>query len=489
MTNAPLDECFHRLLDAAADAMLVADAAGNIVLANTAAARLFGYEAGALAGLAVERLVPEPLRARYREQRGVFALRPTARRVGIGAELRALRRDGAEFPAEIHLSPLEDGLVLATVHDVSERRQVDEALRKFSRAIEQTASTVVITDRDGVIEYVNPRFTQSSGYSAAEAIGQRPSLLKSGHTSPEEYARLWQTITAGGTWQGEFHNRRKDGSLYWESAIVSPIRDEEGRITHFVGIKDDITTRKRTEQELRERRTEVERLLKLHVASQTAAAIAHELNQPLNAIAAYSEAALRLLRAGNPKPERLAHALEHSAHQAQRAGRVVRDLLAFLHQAETPMQALDLNAVVGEALHNVRAEGYLGRFQTVLELAPDLPPVKANRLQVEKVIANLLRNGVEAMEDAGLTAGAITVTLRTAADDSFAHVTVRDTGPGLDPDAARRIFEPFYTTKRRGLGMGLAISRALIEAHGGRLWVDTAAAPGATFHFTLPFAA
>lgn len=125
-------------------------------------------------------------------------------------------------------------------------------LRKFTRVIEQTASTVLITDANGVIEYVNPRFEEISGYTAQEAIGRRPSLLKSGHTSPEEYRQLWRTIKGGGVWQGEFHNRRKDGSLYWESATISPVRDEQGRITHFVGIKDDITARKQTEQALRE---------------------------------------------------------------------------------------------------------------------------------------------------------------------------------------------------------------------------------------------
>ena len=124
-------------------------------------------------------------------------------------------------------------------------------LRLFSRAIEHSPNTVIITDRAGVIEYVNPKFVETTGYSRAEAIGANPRLLKSGKTTPEQYARLWQTITSGGEWRGEFHNRRKDGALYWEIASIAPIRDDSGAITHFVAVKEDITRRKKIEAALR----------------------------------------------------------------------------------------------------------------------------------------------------------------------------------------------------------------------------------------------
>lgn len=141
---------------------------------------------------------------------------------------------------------------IAVVEDIQARKKAEEELRKFSRVIEQTASTVIITNIEGVIEYVNPRFFVTTGYTADEVIGRRPNLLKSGHTSQEEYRSLWQTIKGGNVWHGEFHNRRKDGQLYWESATISPIRDEHGAITHFAGIKDDITDRKRSQEALKE---------------------------------------------------------------------------------------------------------------------------------------------------------------------------------------------------------------------------------------------
>lgn len=732
-------QAWQRVLDASADAMLVADGRGRIVAANAAAAGLFdGSDAGRLLALGLDDLLPEPSERLRRALCTALEDGPGPRPPAARLELRARRAGGDAFDAELRLGALGADRVLVGVVDATQRRRDAEALRKFSRVIEQTASSVVVTDRDGVIEYVNPRFTEVSGYAAAEAVGRRPSLLKSGHTDAAVYAALWRRIRGGDTWQGEFRNRRKDGSLYWEAAIVSPVRDEHGEITHYVSIQDDITERKAAEAALRERqiqlrlfvehapvalamfdremrylavsrrwladyrlegrtivgrshyeifpeipehwraihrrglagaaervdeerferadgsvqwlrwevmpwrvddavgglmifteditdrkraqlalaaseqrfratfeqaavgfahvapdgrwlrvneklcrivgytrdeltartfqdithpedleadleqlrrllageianyaidkrylrkdgtpvwirltgslvrradgtpdyfiavvedvderkrsedalrrmRGEMDQLLALHVAIQTAAAIAHELNQPLNAVTAYAEAALRLAEAGPPKAARLRRALDGAAQQAQRAGRVVRELLAFLNKSETQPEVIDLNAVVQEALALVESKGF-GGFRCDVRLAADLRPVLANRLQTEKVLVNLVRNGVEAMRAAGIAMQSIVIAVRTDADATMARVSVTDTGPGLDAATAERVFEPFFSTKPGGIGMGLAVSRALIEANGGRLWVDPVPGAGATFHFTLPFA-
>jgi len=247
-----------------------------------------------------------------------------------------------------------------------------------------------------------------------------------------------------------------------------------------------ISARRRQEAALSGLRAELEELLKQQVASQTAAAIAHDLNQPLNAMASYTEAALRLLRAGNPSPQKLQHALESGAAQAQRAGQVVRELLQFFQAGETPIESLDLNRAVDRALTLVGTDGQ-GGFDSTVDLAPELRPVRANRLQVEKVLVNLVCNAVDAMRAAGVSPHSIAITVRPV-DGNMAQVTVQDRGPGLSEEAARRIFKPFYTTKPRGIGMGLAISRALVEANGGRLWCEAAPGHGGIFHFTLPFA-
>jgi signal transduction histidine kinase len=246
-----------------------------------------------------------------------------------------------------------------------------------------------------------------------------------------------------------------------------------------------ISARRRQEAALEALRADMEELQKVQVASQTAAAIAHDLNQPLNAVASYTEAALHLLRAGNPAPEKLQRALEGGAEQAQRAGQVVRELLQFFQGRESPIEAIDLGQAIDRALTVVESGGH-GEFDSTVDLAPALRPVRANRLQVEKVLVNLVCNGVEAMRAAGVNPQSITITVRPVADSGMAQVTVQDRGPGLNEEAARRVFQPFYTTKPRGIGMGLAISRALVEANGGRLWSEPTPGRGGTFHFTLP---
>jgi two-component system sensor kinase FixL len=595
------DKACQWLFVEATEALLLVDAAGRIGLANPAAHGLFGHAGGDLRGRSLAALLAAPDWVACQAELAGCAAGPGAERVVAAGVASALRRDGSGFAAEIRLRRLDRDLILVTVRDPAGRSRTDEVLRKFSRVIEQTASAVVITDSEGVIEYVNPRFTEVSGYSPAEVIGRRPSLLRSGHTTAAGYRELWRTIKAGGVWYGEFRNRRKDGALYWESAIISPVCDAQGRITHFVGIKDDIsarkaveqaaaereaqyravietaadgfwmldtegrilavndtyvrrsgysreellamrvfeldaqesaaevrdhiarlcgegidlfvtrhrtkdgevwpvevhatysssaggrlfafardiTERKRAEAELQALRTEMDRVTRFQVAGQTVAALAHELNQPLNAVMSYNEAALRLLRAGNRQPDRLAHALESSVEQAGRAGRVVRELLGFVRQGDGQTEPVDLNDLVRQILARADA-GCALRF----EPGPGLGPVSVNRLQLEKVLGNLIRNAMEAMADRAAADRRVSVSV--GADAGMARVTVHDEGPGIEPETLCRIFDPFFTTRPGGLGMGLAISRAIVESHGGRLWAESAA--GASFHFTLPFA-
>lgn len=721
--------------------MLVVDAGGRIGLANPAAHRLLGYEAGDLAGLAIEALVPERLREGHARHREAFALSPDRRPMSRRAEVIALAGDGREIPVEIGLAPLEfenERYTIATINDVSRRREAEDALRdsnrryhslfanmldgyahcrmiyrdgdavdflhlnvnpaferltglhdvegrtfadltpgaraspemlagfesvlrsgdpvrfdthvealdawfsiaayrfaegefvavfhnitermrteeelrKLSLAVAQSPVSIIITGLDGRIEYVNPAFTLASGYSAAEAIGRNPNILKTGRTPQASYRQLWDALRQGRTWRGEFVNRRKDGSEYIEVATISPVRQADGRITHYMAVKEDITEfrlalrnlhageerlrlaknaaglgifdrdvgtdildwdermremwgagadepisfetfmagihpddrsatqaaidraldpegdgnfsaeyrvisrtgtervvnatgqaffdggravrivgavkdvtrQKRLEDELRQRRSELETLLEQQVAAQTAAAIAHELNQPLVSISAYNDAALRMLRKGMTTSDKLIHALESSVEQAQRAGRTLHELIDFLHSGDIVATPLDIHGVVRDAVAIARDN--CRPFRAAIGIDTELPPVLGNRLQLQKVLVNLIHNGVEAMGDDADREADIEISVRSLAASHAAHITVHDNGPGLDAATAERIFEPFFTSKATGIGLGLAISRALIEAHGGELWLDLDGRPGATFHFTVPF--
>jgi PAS domain S-box-containing protein len=249
----------------------------------------------------------------------------------------------------------------------------------------------------------------------------------------------------------------------------------------------DISEHLRREKQALDWRKEMAELRKMQVAAQTATAIAHELNQPLLAIASYSEAAVKLLGTKNPDLPKVSRAVQGCQRQAHRAGETIHELLDYLSLKEIAAEAIDLNRIIGDVVEAARSEHEL-QFDSVLLLEEGLPPVLANRIHVEKVIFNLLRNGIEAMHDSSVPLPAITVTVCTRCDANSAQVTIQDNGPGVKEENLQQLFRPFFTTKAKGIGMGLAVSRSLIEANGGQLWIDPAEGPGATFHLTLPFA-
>jgi len=373
-----------------------------------------------------------------------------------------------------------------------ERLRESEARWKF--ALEGGGQGVWDWDMVRGRMYLSPRYAQMLGYEDGE-LGHSPEArIEAVH--PDDRARVSAVCDEGCGREApyclsEFRARRKDGSYIWiESRGMIVDRTPDGRPARMIGTHTEITERKSLERAAQERGALMEALLKQQVASQTAAAFAHELNQPLVAISAYSEAALNMVRSGQADSGKIVHAIEGSFNQSQRAGEVLRELIARLNRrqgGEAETAPFDINDLVAEAVDAVR-QWLLPELQASLDLDAGVPPALGNRLQTEKVIVNLLANGIEAMQAAGVAASSIRIAVSVQASDGLAHVRIRDFGPGLDAEAARRIFEPLFSTKRNGMGLGLAISRSLIEAQNGRLWVDIACAPGAEFHFTLPLA-
>jgi PAS domain S-box-containing protein len=376
--------------------------------------------------------------------------------------------------------------VVGTLRDVTEHKRAEASLRKLSQAVEQSPVNVVITDVDGNIEYVNPKFCQITGYSPAEAIGKNPRILKSGHTSDEEYRVLWQTISAGGEWSGEFLNKAKDGSLFWERALITAIKDEGGRITHYLGVKEVITDRKKDEEAMEQMRLQLAHVARLSTLGEMAAELAHELNHPLYAILNYAKASRNLLaEEGLPDLKSLRDWNEEIAAIASSAGEVVKRLRSFAGRAESPRTVCHIEEIAEEALALFAVE--LRSAQTAVEtsFAAGLPSIEADRVQIQQVIVNLLSNAVDAMADSPRDMRKITI--RTSVSEAMVEVAVCDRGAGLPPGSDTRLFEPFVSTKPEGLGMGLSIARTIVTAHGGRLWATSNPEGGATFHFTLPF--
>jgi PAS domain S-box-containing protein len=256
---------FRQLIESAPDGLIVTDAAGRIVLTNRQTERIFGYGPRELNGLVVESLLPEDLREKHLGLRALHMQRSAQTResVTLSATVNGRRRDGTLIVVDAEVTRLEQvpgrsGSICIAVRDVTARELAATEMRKLTRAIEATSSSVVITDLDGNIEYVNPHFCALTGYTAAEARGKNPRILKSGLTPPEVYVKLWQTITAGEVWRGELSNKKKDGEVFVEKVVISPVPGPDGRTTHFVAIKDDITAWKRDEAALRFNRFVVE---------------------------------------------------------------------------------------------------------------------------------------------------------------------------------------------------------------------------------------
>lgn len=488
---------FQTLFDAAADAMLVVDDAGHILRANPAALQMLGYAGKEIEGLEVEALIPQCYHDQHRQHRNMYAANPGKRPMDMGKNLVMLTREGVELLVNISLSPISSGgrrFVLITCDPADKRHQAEDALRAGEERLRlaKRAAGLGIFDFDARYNVIqcDERMKEIWGIAADEAMTYEKFLagIHPDDRSVRQAAINHATDPEGsGEYRLEYRvNNLADGTEHWIFTI-GKVFFEDDHAARLVGIVQDITERKLLEQRLQEQRGEMEALAKQHVAAQTASAIAHELNQPLAAISAYSEVALHSLEGRAVDVDKLKRALEGCVAQAQRAGQSLHELMAFLQKGALDSESIDLNNIVREALVIVQKDGY-GGFHPILQLAPDLPPARANRVQVQKVLVNLLRNGVEAMRSAGVPAAAITIAVRTMAESNMVQVTVQDSGPGLDNETAKRIFEPFFTTKSRGIGMGLAISRALIETNGGQLWLDPGMKPGATFHFTLPLA-
>ena len=248
-------------LDIVPDAILITDINGRIVYANRVCYELLGWPPDELEGEIIERLVPERF-TDHASMRQHFVFEPSRRTMGAGLDLTVQHHSGREIPVDISLNPISmDGAphVVIALRDISAHYAVSERLRLLSVAVDSAASGVVITDRNGIINWVNPAVCDMTGYSVDELIGQRTSILKSGHHDENFYANLWGIITAGHTWQGSIINRRKDGSEYHEYQTIAPVRNRNNEITHFIAIKQDVTERVLAEQRLRETRDELAR--------------------------------------------------------------------------------------------------------------------------------------------------------------------------------------------------------------------------------------
>ena len=405
---------------------------------------------------------------------------------------------------------------LWTFHDITERKQREARLRQLSAAVEQSPVSVVITDREGRITYVNRKFVECTGYAPEEVLGRNPRVLNSGYSPPEMYRELWTTVLAGGEWRGEFRNRKKNGELYWETAVISAITAADGSIEHLLAVKEDVTHRRALESELRQAQ-------KLEAIGQLAAGIAHEINTPIQFVSdnltflddAWSSmlGLLDQYRAAlNRAPEsitaeargRLAAALEgvdldfireeapravsQSLDGARRVATIVAAMKEFSHPDRAEKALADLNEAIASTITIARNEWkYVAEMET--DFDPLLPPVLCYRGDINQVVLNLLVNAAHAIREKGAQGAKGRITVRTRWRKDVAEISVADTGAGIPEEIRSRIFEPFFTTREvgSGTGQGLALAHTVIvKKHQGRIWFETETGRGTTFYVHLP---
>ena len=374
--------------------------------------------------------------------------------------------------------------ILGIITDVTGTRHVEEELRKLQRAVEQSPASIIITDIDGNIEYANPRFTEVTGYKLEEVIGQNPRILKSGRTSTEEYAILWETIKAGKEWRGEFQNKKKDGDLFWEQASISPIRDAAGNTTHFLAVKEDVTKRKMLELQLWQAQ-------KMESIGTLASGVAHDFNNILGIILGYASL---LIQRPIDTPKLHAYA-DSIVKAADRGAALVRQILTFARKSEFKLEKVDVNSIIGE-LAKMLGETFPKTISLSLQLEKALPALSIDRTQLHQALLNLCVNARDAMSERG----SLTIATRLVSGDvmgsrfaaaygrKFVEISVSDTGSGMDEATRTRIFEPFFTTKEigKGTGLGLAVVFGVVQEHQGFVDVESEIDQGSTFHVYLP---
>lgn len=376
---------------------------------------------------------------------------------------------------------------VVAVHSVQQNRQfAEDALRNMSRAVEQSGDAIMITNRGGLIEYVNPAFESLTGYSRQEVSGQTPQILRSGEQGPETYRDIWNTLLSGSIYRGILANRKKSGELYYIEESISPVRDAAGSVTHFISNGRDLTDRLRLEAQLVQAQ-------KMDAIGRLAGGVAHDFNNLLTIITSYSELALDAVVTGSPIENKLQEILS----AARRAAQLTRQLLAFSRKQVQALRVVDLNPVVADiarTLHRLIGEDIELNFVP----GEGLGHVRVDPVQVEQILMNLAANARDAMPQGGrLTIETSAVKLADSyiqqksaliPPGHYVMMTVSDNGVGIPPDHLPHIFEPFYTTKPsgKGTGLGLATVYGIVKQNCGFIWAYSETGSGTVFKVYLP---
>ena len=380
--------------------------------------------------------------------------------------------------------------------DITVRKIAEEELLKLGRAVSQSPASVVITNLQGDIEYVNQKFCSLTGYSEEEVIGKNPRILNSGYSDNTFYKELWNTLLSGNEWQGEFHNKKKNGELFWETSLISPLVNQNGDITHFIAIKEDITEKKKMLDELikaKEKAEESDRLKSAFLAN-----MSHEIRTPMNGILGFSE----LLKSPNLSGDKQQKYIEVIEKSGNRMLNIINDIVD-ISKIEAGLMDVNLN----ESNINEQIEYIYTFFKPEVEgkgmqlffkngLPTKKATIKTDREKVFAILTNLVKNAIKYSNEGSIEFGYVLKTGGEVAEQSKKaelEFFIKDTGIGVPKDRQAAIFERFIQADildkmaRQGAGLGLSITKSYIEMLGGQIWLESEEGVGSTFYFTLPY--
>jgi len=370
--------------------------------------------------------------------------------------------------------------------DITEKKYVENELRKASQAIEQSPNTVLITDTDSHIVYTNPKFTEVTGYKKEEVLGKNPKILQSGETDINDYQNLWRALKNGSEWIGEFHNKKKNGELYWESARISAIKDESGNITHYLAVKEDITEKKQLAEEVKLHNKEIAKNELLAGVGKMANMIAHDLRNPLSSI----KMGMQILSRSSDQPigEEGKELIYIGLEQVKYMESILSDLLSFSRPEQITQEWLSIEKLLDISLISV--QNHINKNNVIVntDYQTGLPTIYADKTKIRQVFSNLIINATHALNaqidrDSVISISAF---LNITEQGPMIEVQIADNGTGIDEATQSKLFEPFFTTRAKGTGLGLAIVKRIIDQHKGQIRVVSELSQGTTICIILP---
>jgi two-component system, LuxR family, sensor kinase FixL len=471
------------LLELAHDAIVIRDPSSAIVFWNRGAERLYGWTRNQAMGEITHTLLRTVFPSSFHAVEAALTDRGSWE-----GELVHTTRDGSRLVVAsrqvLQRDPSGNPIAVLEINsDITDRKRAEESVREQARLLDLTHDSIFVRDSNDVITYWNRGAEELYGWDRVDAIGKvSHQFMQTIFPAPLE--EITATLLRSGRWDGELVHTKRDGTQVTVASRWSLQRDAQGRPTATLEINNDITGRKQSEESLRKAQAELARVTRAMTLGELAASIAHEVNQPIAGVVTNANACLRWLARDVPDLGEAREAVQRIVRDGNRASEVIGRIRALIGKTDTARERLDVNGAIREVVALTQGEVRRARVALRTELAGDLPPVLGDRVQLQQVLLNLITNGIDAMSAVADRPRELIIRTEPGDDDGV-RIAVQDSGVGVDAESAKQIFDAFYTTKSGGMGMGLSISRSIVESHGGRLRAVPNDGPGATFQFTL----